>query len=90
MAEKEYYLSHFDKGLVYYKSDIYKLSECELLALIKICIVERRNVKIGKKILAVYRDSTADRIALSEQKLKSYGVKINDEKPEFKRKANGK
>jgi hypothetical protein len=64
-----------DKDFVVYESPNFRLTEVDLLTLIKICIVNKRNIKIGKKLMAVYRDSLSFERMITEQKLKAIGVK---------------
>lgn len=85
MENKEYYLATTnDKGeFIVYTSEPFKLTELEIIKLIKICMIECRDKTIGKRILSAYRDSTNDRIALTEQRLNDIGIKANG-KPEIK------
>lgn len=78
--EKEYYLSTKDErgGDLIYSSDIWKMSEIDILNLIKVCLIEARNKTVGKKILAVYRDSTEHRKELTEENLKKIGIEDNE------------
>lgn len=75
--EKEYFFSTRigSKDFLVYSSDPFKLSEIDLINLIKVCLIEARNKTIGKKILAVYRDSTSERKDLTKQRLELIGVK---------------
>lgn len=77
--DKNFFIATTDEknDLMVYESEAYKLSEIEILTLIKICLVERRSTTIGKKILDAYRDSTKHREAVTEAKLKSIGIKQN-------------
>ena len=70
--EKEYFLSTLDErgDLLVYQSDKFKLSEFDIINLVKICLIERRNILIGKKILDVYRDSTDFKEEEVREKLK--------------------
>jgi len=74
--DKEYYLCTKDiKGdFLIYASDIFKLSEIDVINLIKICLIEIRSKSIGKKILAVYRDSNQHRQDVVQEKLKLIGI----------------
>lgn len=81
--EKEYYLSTLDErgDLVVYESDIYKFSEFDIINLIKICLIERRNQLLGKKILEVYRDSKEHNQEEAIEKLKKIGIEDEERKP---------
>ena len=69
-----------EKGIpIVYESDKFKLSEMEILNLIKVCTIERRSKLIGKKLIAIYRDSNPETYA--EEKLNLIGVK--NEKPKI-------
>ena len=74
--DRNFYLScHIDGKLVWYGSDNFILSEQELLTLIKILIKEKRQIKIGNKLLMIYCDATNDKISETEKKLNEIGVK---------------
>lgn len=62
-----------------YASDPFKLSEIDIINLIKICILEARSKAIGKKILAIYEDATKDREDLTKQRLEYIGIKKDEE-----------
>lgn len=83
MENKNFYISvDFDNKkteFITYCSDSFLLTEEELLIILKILLAEKRNAKIGKKILSIYKDSTNDRIGLTEERLKQYCIK--DERP---------
>ena len=57
--DKTYFLSTKDErgDFLIYQSDMFKLSEIDIINLVKICLIEIRSKSIGKKILAVYRSS---------------------------------
>ena len=76
---KDYYLTTRDKwgGFITYLSEGYLFKEDDLISLIKICIKEGRNKKIGNRILAIYIDSTQDRISETEALLNKIGIKTN-------------
>ena len=75
IKDREFYLStKIGKKDFIYSSEAFRLSEIELLNLIKFCIVGRRNKEIGEKLLAVYQDSTEDRKELTEERLRKIGV----------------
>ena len=82
-TEKEYYLSTLDKrgDLLVYESDRFKFSEFDIINLIKICLIERRNQEIGKKILEVLRDSTEYKKEEVKEKLKKIGIEDGGRKP---------
>ena len=73
---KDYYVAtKTEKGeFIIYVSEPFKLSEIELINLIKICVVEQRSKSIGKKILSAYRDSTEHRKQITLERLKQIGV----------------
>jgi hypothetical protein len=73
--DKEYFIATKEKNeYMIYASDIYKLSEIDFINLIKICLIEMRSKAIGKRILAIYRDSTEHRKEITQQRLKLIGV----------------
>jgi hypothetical protein len=79
--EKYYYLStKGDNNIsIIYESDRFKFEEFEILSLIRILMIERRNIMIGKKILDVYMDSNPEG---SKEKLKKIGIiKNGNDKP---------
>ena len=90
---REYYLATKDErnDFLIYASDIFKLSEIDVINLIKICLIEIRSKSIGKKILAVYRDSNQHRAEIVQEKLKMIGI-LDDgiNKPEKERKPKTK
>jgi len=89
--DKEYFISTKEElgDYLIYSSDVFKLSEIDLINLIKITLIEARSKSIGKKLLEVYRDSTKNREAITEQRLKLIGVEQNGSKePTRKRKPN--
>ncbi len=90
--EKEYYLSTLDKrgDLLVYESDKFRLSEFDIINLIKICLIERRNILIGKKILEVYRDSTEYKEEEVIEKLKKIGIEDEGRKPTIHKTAKRK
>lgn len=80
--ELEYYISTKEKerDFLIYASEPFKLSEIDLINLIKVCLIEARNKTIGKKLLAIYRDSTMHREHLTKERLQLIGIK-EEEKP---------
>lgn len=92
MEDKFYFLSTLDeKGdFVIYTSDNFKLSEFDVLNLIKICIIEQRSKAIGNKILEAYKDSTEYKIKITKERLKKLGINYDETKPTIKRKPKTK
>jgi|WetSurMetagenome_2_1015567.scaffolds.fasta_scaffold29747_3 hypothetical protein len=88
----EFYLSTKDRkdGYMIYSSDSFKLSEIDLINLIKICLIEARSKIIGRKILSVYQDSTEHRKQVTIERLKLIGVNVEHERPTNSRKAKHK
>lgn len=89
--DKEFFLATRDKigDYLIYSSEAYSLSEVDLINLIKICLVERRSIAIGRKLVEVYRDGTKEREDITEQRLNIIGVK-DDGKREPTKRANPK
>lgn len=79
METKDYFISTKDDKKEYYcyESDKYRLTEIELLTLIKICYIEKRSKSIGLKILEAYRDSTKDRQDITHERLAKIGLSQN-------------
>lgn len=92
VKEKEYYLSTTDKrgDLLVYETDKFKLSEFDIINLIKICLIERRSILLGKKILDVYRDSTEYKEEEVIEKLKKIGIEDEGRKPTIHKTAKRK
>lgn len=89
--DKSYFLSTKDeKGdFLIYQSDMFRLSEIDVINLIKICLIEIRSKSIGKKILAVYRDSNEHRKNEINLRLQQIGITSDGEtKPTKERKPN--
>lgn len=81
---EEFYLAGKKKNtFLVYNSDFYKFSEIDILLLLKICLIEKRSKKIGKKILEFYKDLTKEREDLTLERLQKIGIKekIENEKP---------
>lgn len=80
--QQEFFIATKDKKgeFLVYCSDSFKLSEIDLINLIKICIVEERSKMIGRKILSIYRDSTAHREEVTNDRLQRIGIQ-KEEKP---------
>ena len=81
--DKEYYISTKDEDgdFLIYQSEAYRISEIDLINLIKITLIEARSNTIGRKLLEVYRDSTHERKEVTEKRLDLIGVKNGKEKP---------
>jgi hypothetical protein len=79
---REYYLStRNEKGeYLVYSSEKFRLSEIDLLNLLKMCIKDMRSKTIGNKLLLIYRDSTEHRKEITEERLTKIGI-IEDEQP---------
>ena len=75
---------------VIYNSRNFKLSEIDMLSLIKMLIVERRSKLIGEKLLRVYQDSTAHRQQITLDRLRKIGIDKEDEKPQQSKNAKFK
>lgn len=73
---------------IVYSSEPFKLSEIDIINLIKICILEARSKSIGKRILAIYEDSTQERKEVTKQRLKYIGIDNEKEKPTSARTKN--
>lgn len=83
VEDKEYYISTKDDDgdFLIYQSEAYKLTEIDLINLIKITLIEARSKAIGRKLLEVYRDSTHERKEVTEKRLDLIGVKNGKQKP---------
>lgn len=85
IKEKDYFVAIRDekqKDFIVYATDPYKLSELDLLNLIKICIIEGRAKGIGRKLLDVYndileREGTEKEKLEGLRKLEMMGIKHN-------------
>lgn len=74
-----YYFCTHDKKEnmnVIYKSEAYRLSEYDILDLIKALVVNKRLLGVGRKILSMYQDSE-DYSLESYNKLKEAGVEVD-------------
>lgn len=67
--------------MVFCKQEQFILTEQELLNLIKICLVNKRAIEIGKKLLAIYETSYEEYKDIALKKLIQIGVIQKDEKP---------
>lgn len=85
----EFYISIQDgkNSYLVYTSEPFIISEIDLISLIKVCLVRRRNKIIGNKLLEIYKDSTLKRQKLTNQRLNAIGIKEN-EKPETTKRTN--
>lgn len=83
--EQEYYFAIRDhekkSGFIIYASEGFRLSEIDIINLIKILLIERRSRDIGRRILAMYKDANEHRLEETIEKLKKIGIK-EDEKIE--------
>lgn len=79
--QKDFYLATKDLegDFLVYESEGYRLSEIDLINLIKILMIEKRNVGIGRKLLDAYRDSTSHRKEITEKRLNTVGIPTNNE-----------
>lgn len=78
---QDYFLAIKDErdDFIVYESEGFKLSEIDIINLIKICLIERRSKAIGERILAVYKDSTDHKKDIVNKKLSLIGIH-DDEK----------
>lgn len=83
--EKEFYFSILNgREYLIYSSDIYKLTELDIINLIKILLIEKRSISIGKRVLSMYRDASDNEE--SQRKLKLIGITENGTTKPFKEK----
>lgn len=89
--DEDYFIATIDEtgSFVIYTSDKFKLSEFDLINLIRICLIEERSKKIGRKILDAYRDSTEYKKGIAKKRLKGIGIKEHD-KPTKRKKPKTK
>jgi hypothetical protein len=80
--DKTFFLATIDDEgeFLIYGSEPFKLTEIDLINLIKVCLIEARNKTIGRKILAVYRDCTEDRKHITQKRLELIGI-TEEQKP---------
>ena len=80
--DKEYYIATTDENgeMIVYNSVAYKLTEIDLINLIRICVKEERNKALGRKLVDAYKDSTLHRAMITQKRLNLLG--ITDEKKE--------
>lgn len=81
-TEYEYYIGYRDENNEYwsYESDRYKLTEVDLLNMIKILYVEGRNKTIGKKLIEVFREVHEKDKAVAQKKLELIGITENGDR----------
>jgi hypothetical protein len=81
-GEKYYYIAIDDeeRGFGHLIYEKFKISEIEMIKLIKILYVDRRFVSVGKKLLDVYNDSTGY-TDLTLEKLKQIGIGVKENEP---------
>jgi hypothetical protein len=68
------------KGFLVYATDKFKLTEFDVINLIKTLVVDRRGVSIGRKIMQVYQDATGYSQKAIE-KLKQIGLEMEEDEP---------
>lgn len=86
MEDYEYYLAieKNKNNYLIYTSEPFKLSEIDLINLIKICLIEARSKIIGRKLIKIYKDSTQEkeeRKNLTRERLALIGIKEENEEP---------
>lgn len=88
MQNKKFYLAidYDNKDFVAYCSEKYIIKEDEILILIRMLLKERRNIKLGNKILNVYKDVYKENPRICEEKLKKICVHYENEKPTIREK----
>jgi hypothetical protein len=91
--DKEYYIATKDEEGrdIIYNSTAYKLSEIDLINLIKILLIEERGKSIGRRLLEAYKDSTQHRMQITQKRLTAIGINDNgtnkpsiSKKPKFR------
>jgi len=90
--DKEFYIATKDElgDYIVYSSSVFNLSEIDFINLIKICLIEARSKKMGRKFLDIYKDSTKYRKEITEKRLNLIGVKNEVQEPIRKRNPNTK
>jgi hypothetical protein len=88
--DKEFFVATKDEigDYLIYSSSAFALSEIDFINLIKICLIEARSKKIGRKFLDVYKDSTKYREDITRKRLNLIGVKDEDKSPTSRRNPN--
>lgn len=66
------------QNVIVYGSERYRMTEYELLSMIKILLVDRRLVSVGRKLLWAYEDSY-EGSEKAYDRLKQIGVKMDKE-----------
>ena len=89
--DEEYFIATVDDtgNYIIYTSEKFKLSEFDLINLIRICLIEQRSKLIGTKILEAYRDSTQHKKIITKKRLEGIGIKEYD-KPTKRKKPKTK
>lgn len=90
--DKEFYIATTDEigDFLIYSSSAFSLSEIDFINLIKICLIEARSKKMGRRFLDVYKDSTKYRKDITDKRLNLIGVKDEKQEPTKKRNPNTK
>ena len=90
--DKDFFLTTIDENgkFLIYTSDIFKLSEFDVLNLIKICMIEARSKTIGRKLLEVYKDSTEYKKNVTKERLTKLGINYDETKPVIRKKSKTK
>ena len=85
--DKEFYIATTDEigDYLIYSSSAFSLSEIDFINLIKICLIELRSKKMGRKFLEVYKDSTKYRKDITVKRLNLIGVKDESKEPTKRR-----
>jgi hypothetical protein len=77
-----YYLAIEENNeTILYKSDKFALDEIDVINIIKICLVQKRAVSVGKKFLYVYTDSQQHNKEKINKILKNIGVDYQNDEP---------
>ena len=77
------------KDLYSYESEPFRFSELDIINIIKICLIQKRAISLGKKFLAIYKDSTENRKEMTNERLKLIGIQ-NAEEPIIEKTAKKK
>jgi hypothetical protein len=77
-----YYLAIEENNeTILYKSSKFALDEIDVINIIKICLVQKRAVSVGKKFLYVYTDSQQHNKEKINKILKNIGVDYQNDEP---------
>jgi hypothetical protein len=77
-----YYLAIEENNeTILYKSDKFALDEIDVINIIKICLVQKRAVSVGRKFLYVYTDSQQHNKEKINKILKNIGVDYQNDEP---------